>query len=47
MYNKTLTLPNGAVDFKISAEDMDTLIHFRPIESYGDAGVFPVYGGKM
>ncbi|MGN0193669.1 MAG: aldo/keto reductase [Pseudoramibacter sp.] len=38
---------NGDVDFEISAEDMDTLIHFKPIESYGDAGVFPVYGGKM
>ena len=38
---------NAAVDFAITAEDMETLKHFRHIESYGESGCFPVYGGKM
>lgn len=38
---------NAEVDFTISAEDMETLKHFRHIESYGESGCFPVYGGKM
>lgn len=38
---------NGDVEFEISSEDMDTLMHFKKIENYGDAGIFPVYGGKM
>lgn len=38
---------NAEVDFEISAEDMEVLKHFKHIESYGDSGVFPVYGGKM
>lgn len=38
---------NAAVDFTISDEDMETLKHFKKIESYGDSGVFPVYGGKL
>ena len=38
---------NAQVDFEISAEDMETLKHFKHIESYGDSGCFPVYGGKM
>ena len=38
---------NAAVDFEISAEDMETLKHFNHIESYGESGGFPVYGGKL
>ena len=53
----TVTLPktgnpehmksNSEVDFEISTEDMETLKNFKKIESYGESGVFPVYGGKM
>ena len=38
---------NAQVDFNISAEDMETLKHFKHIESYGESGGFPVYGGKL
>lgn len=38
---------NAAVDFEISAVDMETLKHFQPIESYGASSGFPVYGGKL
>lgn len=38
---------NAAVDFEISAADMETLKHFKPIESYGASSGFPVYGGKL
>ncbi len=38
---------NASVDFEISAEDMQTLKNFKKIESYGESGVFPVYGGKI
>ena len=38
---------NAQVDFAISAEDMETLKHFKHIESYGQSSGFPVYGGKM
>ena len=38
---------NAAVDFEISAADMEALKNFKKIESYGASGVFPVYGGKM
>ena len=38
---------NADVDFEISAEDMELLRNFKHIESYGDSGVFPVYGGKL
>lgn len=38
---------NAAVDFEISDEDMKTLKNFKKIESYGESGIFPVYGGKM
>lgn len=38
---------NAQVDFTISAEDMETLKHFKHIESYGQSSGFPVYGGKM
>lgn len=38
---------NAEVDFAISAEDMETLKHFKHIESYGESSCFPVYGGKL
>lgn len=38
---------NAEVDFEISAEDMETLKHFKHIESYGMSSGFPVYGGKI
>lgn len=38
---------NAEVDFEISAENMETLKNFKKIESYGESGIFPVYGGKM
>lgn len=38
---------NAEVDFAISAEDMETLKHFKHIESYGESSGFPVYGGKL
>ena len=38
---------NAEVDFEITAEDMETLKHFKHIESYGESGSFPVYGGKL
>ena len=38
---------NTQLDFEISAEDMELLKNFKKIQSYGDSGVFPVYGGKM
>lgn len=38
---------NADLDFEISAEDMETLRNFKKIKSYGESGVFPVYGGRM
>lgn len=38
---------NTQVEFAISAEDMETLKHFKHIESYGQSSGFPVYGGKI
>ena len=38
---------NAEVDFEISAEDMETLKHFKKIENYGASSGFPVYGGKL
>ena len=38
---------NAEVNFEITAEDMETLKHFKHIESYGESGGFPVYGGKL
>ena len=37
---------NADVDFEISADDMDVLQNVEPIEDYGEASVFPVYGGR-
>ena len=33
--------------YKRQAEDMELLKNFKKIKSYGDSGIFPVYGGKM
>lgn len=38
---------NADVDFVISDEDMEFLKNMEPIEDYGDASMFPVYGGKL
>lgn len=38
---------NAEVDFEISEEDMKILKNFKHIESYGQSGIFPVYGGKL
>lgn len=38
---------NANVNFVISEEDMEILKNFKKIESYGESGIFPVYGGKM
>lgn len=36
---------NADVDFVISEADMEALKNVAPIQDYGDASVFPVYGG--
>ena len=38
---------NAEVDFTISAEDMDILKNIEQIKDYGEASMFPVYGGKL
>ncbi|MGR3781140.1 MAG: aldo/keto reductase [Albimonas sp.] len=38
---------NAAVDFEIAEADMAALKAAEPIRDYGDASVFPVYGGRM
>ena len=38
---------NASLDFEISAEDIEELKRFDRIEDYGDARIFPVYGGKL
>ncbi len=38
---------NAAVDFVISDEDMTFLRNIAQIEGYGEASMFPVYGGKL
>jgi len=37
---------NAEVDFTISEEDMKFLKNMQKIKDYGDASMFPVYGGK-
>lgn len=37
---------NAELDFAISEEDMELLKHMATIKDYGEASVFPVYGGK-
>ena len=38
---------NADVDFVISEEDMDFLKNLEQIKDYGNASMFPVYGGKL
>ena len=38
---------NAELDFEISEFDMKFLKEVKRIENYGDASLFPVYGGKM
>ena len=38
---------NAEVDFSISAEDMAALQSMETIKDYGEASMFPVYGGKL
>lgn len=38
---------NGAVDFEISAEDMEALKSVERIDNYGEASFFPVFGGRL
>jgi len=38
---------NADVDFEISAADMKTLKNAERIQHYGEAAIFPVYGGKL
>jgi diketogulonate reductase-like aldo/keto reductase len=38
---------NADVDFVISEEDMEFLKNVEPIKDYGEASMFPVYGGKL
>ncbi len=38
---------NAAVDFEISDADMKVLKKVQRIKNYGEASLFPVYGGKM
>lgn len=38
---------NADVDFEISQEDMEKLKNVEPMKDYGEAGMFPVFGGKL
>jgi len=38
---------NAEVDFAISIEDMEFLKNVGKIKDYGEASMFPVYGGKL
>ena len=38
---------NADVDFVISDEDMQILMHVEKIKDYGKHGFFPVFGGKL
>jgi diketogulonate reductase-like aldo/keto reductase len=38
---------NADVDFVISEEDMGFLTNMEQIKDYGEASMFPVYGGKL
>ncbi|MEK3988548.1 MULTISPECIES: aldo/keto reductase [Robertmurraya] len=38
---------NAAVDFEISDADMDVLKNAERIKDYGEASIYPVFGGKL
>ena len=37
---------NTLLDFEISKEDMEVLMHFEKIKDYGEYSFFPVFSGK-
>ena len=45
--NPTHMKNNADVDFVISDEDMNILKNIEKIKNYGEASMFPVYGGKL
>ncbi len=45
--NPTHMADNAAIDFEIAEDDMAMLKNIEHIVDYGDAGVFPVFGGKL
>lgn len=45
--NPTHMKNNADVDFVISKEDMAFLKNMKQIKDYGDASIFPVFGGKI
>ncbi len=45
--NRAHMQDNAAVDFSISAEDMEILKNIEQIKDYGEASMFPVYGGRL
>lgn len=38
---------NADIDFDISKEDLELLKNIEPIKNYGEASMFPVYGGEL
>lgn len=38
---------NASIDFEISDADMQTLLGLEKMTDYGDAGFFPVFGGRL
>ena len=38
---------NAEIAFVISSEDMEILKNMKQIENYGEASMFPVYGGRL
>ena len=38
---------NAEVDFTIFDEDMEFLKNMEQMKDYGEASIFPVYGGKL
>jgi diketogulonate reductase-like aldo/keto reductase len=38
---------NAVLDFEIAEADMDALKAIEPLNDYGEANAFPVYGGKL
>lgn len=38
---------NAELDFEVSDSDMEQLRHIAPIKNYGEASIFPVYGGRV
>lgn len=38
---------NADLDFTISEKDLETLKGLKRIEDYGEASMFPVYGGRL